>query len=256
MRTWDYPVTGMAFAAATIEPLRYELDERFWGWRPNDLLIFTDNVENFQSGVLEVIRRTAVALAERISRTGSTDAFEPELESAMNWLMIKKDRFWFPSAESKYRLALVELEKYMDKLSTGQSRFFNRADNLIPLLMAYEDLLGSCDENLAKHLEDDGTAVSYFKADDYFYYAKGVATALNTILMAVYQDFHDVIDSRKGLETLHHAIESCHHAMEVRPLLVLESSLSSPFANHRANMAAPISHARFYIGVLIKTLST
>ena len=27
-------------------------------------------------------------------------------------------------------------------------------------------------------------------------------------------------------------------------------------ANHRANIAAPISHARFYLGQLIKTLST
>ena len=31
---------------------------------------------------------------------------------------------------------------------------------------------------------------------------------------------------------------------------------SSIFANHRANMAAPISHARFYLGLLIKALST
>jgi hypothetical protein len=28
------------------------------------------------------------------------------------------------------------------------------------------------------------------------------------------------------------------------------------FANHRANLATKISHARFYIGVLIVTLST
>ncbi len=36
----------------------------------------------------------------------------------------------------------------------------------------------------------------------------------------------------------------------------LNSDLSSVFANHRLNMAAPISHARFYIGVLIRALST
>ena len=40
------------------------------------------------------------------------------------------------------------------------------------------------------------------------------------------------------------------------PWIVLNRNLSSIFANHRANMAAPISHARFYIGQLIKTLST
>ena len=55
---------------------------------------------------------------------------------------------------------------------------------------------------------------------------------------------------------LHHAIESCHHATEINPWIITDSSLDGILANHRANMAAPISHARFYIGVLIKTLST
>jgi hypothetical protein len=256
MKTWDYPAKGMALVAATIEPLQYELEDRFWGWRPNDLIIFTDNVINFQSGVLEVIRRTAVHLAERISRTGSTDLFDRNLENAMNWFMIKKERFWFPSAESKYRLGISELEKYMKKLAKGEAKFFNRADNLIPLLLAYEDLLGGCDENLAKHIEEDGTHVSFFNADDYFYYAKGVASATHNILMGINQDFKEIIESRGGMGTLHHAIESCHHAMGVDPLIILESDLGSLFANHRANMAAAISHAKFYISVLIKTLST
>ena len=50
---------GVAFVEATIKPLEYELKERFYGWRPNDILDFTDNVNNFQLGVLEVTRRTA-----------------------------------------------------------------------------------------------------------------------------------------------------------------------------------------------------
>ncbi|MBW2100485.1 MAG: hypothetical protein JRG68_06945, partial [Deltaproteobacteria bacterium] len=62
---------GSAFVEATIEPLDYELNKRFWGWRPNNLLKITDNVNNFQLGVLEVTRRTAVILTENISRTGT-----------------------------------------------------------------------------------------------------------------------------------------------------------------------------------------
>jgi hypothetical protein len=122
--------------------------------------------------------------------------------------------------------------------------------------MAYEDLLGSCDENLVKYKEDDGTPVSYFKSDDYFFYALGVSSAMYTILEAIMEDFHAVVESRRGLEVLHHAIESCHHAIEIKPLIITNASLSGILANHRANMAARISHARFYIGVLIKTLST
>jgi hypothetical protein len=42
----------------------------------------------------------------------------------------------------------------------------------------------------------------------------------------------------------------------IDPWLITNSDLSGVFANHRANMAAPLSHARFYLGVLITTLST
>ena len=38
--------------------------------------------------------------------------------------------------------------------------------------------------------------------------------------------------------------------------MVTEGDLSGFIANHRANMAAPISHARFYLTVVITTLST
>ena len=247
---------GVTFIDAVIQPMNYELNERFWGWRTNDILNFTDNVNNFQLGVLEVTRRTAVILAERISRTGSTASFDPHLQSAMNWFMIRADRYWFPSPESKYNAGLDEFREYRERLLKGKASFHTRADNLIPLLIAYEDLLGSCDENLVKATEKDGSPVSHFQADDYFFYAKGVASAMYTILEAIHVDFHDTLEARRGIEVLHHAIESCHHAMEIHPLLITNSSLSGVLANHRANMAAPISHARFYLGVLITALST
>jgi len=251
-----FPVEGIAFVNALIQPLDNELNRRFYGWRPNDILNFTDNVNNFQLGVLEVTRRTAVILAERISRTGSTAAFDSDLENAMNWFMIKADRYWFPSAESKYRASLDEIRNYFHRLEKGEAQFYTRTDNLIPLLMAYQDLLGSSDENLVKSYEDDGSPVSYFKGDDYFFYAKGVATAMATILEGIAIDFNVMVERRGGMQELHHAIESCHHAMEIDPWVILNSDLSSIFANHRLNMAGPISHARFYLGVLIRALST
>jgi CBS domain-containing protein len=247
---------GVAFVEATIAPLNYELNERFWGWRPNDILNFTDNINNFQLGVLEVTRRTVVALAERISRTGATAAFDENLENAMNWLMIKARKYWFPSPENKYNDSLEELRIYIKELEKGEAKFHTRTDNLIPLLMDFEDLLGSCEENLVKVKEDDGSSVSFFKADDYFFYAKGVASAMGTILEGVLEDFRVIIDSRRGIDTLHHAIESCREAAGISPWIVTNGSLGGILANHRANMAAPLSHARFYIGVLIKTLST
>lgn len=247
---------GVALIEAIIKPLDYELTDRFWGWRPNDLIFTGDNVKYFQLGVLEITRRTAMILTERVSRTGESSSFDPNLENAMNWFMIKPNRYWFPSAESKYQDALDALDKYKERLNKNQAKFFNRADNLIPLLSAYEDLLGSCEENLVKTTEADGSPVSFFKADNYIYYTKGVTSALLTILTAIEHDFGDVIASRQAQGDIHHAIASCHHAIEIDPVIVVNSDPSSIFANHRANLAAPISHAKFYISVLIKTLST
>jgi hypothetical protein len=249
---------GVAFVEATITPLRYELSERFWGWRPNDIFSFvTDNVNNFQLGVVEVTRRTVEKLAENISRTGVASAFDKNLENARSTcFVIDAESYIFPSSEGKYNDGLKELERYVEKLKKGEANFYTRADNLIPLLTEYEHLLGSCDDNLVKIKEDDGGMVSFFKADNYFYYSKGVASAMATILKAIEKDFHQTLDRRNCLKELHHAIESCEHALDIDPIFITNSDLSSIFANHRANMAAHISHARFYIAVLIKTLST
>jgi hypothetical protein len=249
-------IAGVAFVTAAIHPLSYELNDRFWGWRPNDFLNFTDNVNNFQLGVLEVTRRTAVILTERLSRTGSVESLNKNLERAMDWLMTKPERYWFPSPESSYADALTEIAAYKNNLENGSAVFYARADTLLPLLTTYENLLGSCDENLVKTKESNGEPISWFRIDDYFYYAKGVAGALGTILEAVMEDFQTTLETRHGVEILHHAIISCQRATEIEPWFVTDGDYSGILANHRANMAAPISHARFYIGVLISVLST
>jgi len=247
---------GVHFVEATVAVLDYELNERFWGWRRNDLIRVTDNVENMQLGVLEVVRRATVNLTERISRHGPSAAIESTLENAMNWLMIKPDRYWLPSAEEKYRDSLKELRQYAQKLERGESHFYNRTGSLIPLLISLADLAGSCDENLVKQEEDDGSPVSWFDVDDYFYYSKGVARALKEILHGVREDFSSVLESRRGVDLLNRAIHACHVAAELEPWLVTDAPLDGILANHRANMAAEISHVRYFLNALSKALST
>ncbi len=248
---------GVHFVDALIQPINYEVNERFWGWRPNDILNFTDNVNEMQLGTLEVTRRVTVALTEKISRTGSASSINPHLENAMNAFMISADSYWMPSAEAAYNDAIDELKIYRQQLIRNQASFYTRSDSLIPLLQSLEELLGSCDENLVKQTEDNGEPVSTFRADNYFYYAKGVAKAMTTILHAVDDEFSGLLETRGARDIMHHAIESAHHGAELDPwLMVTEASHNGILANHRANMAAHISHARYYLGVLVKTLST
>jgi len=244
---------GYAFVMSVIQPLEYELNERFWGWRPNDILNFTDNVNNIQLGVLEVIRRTIVVLTNRISRTGSNDTLDENLENAMNWLMIKATQYWFPSPESKYNQAIDELKHYINRLERGRARFYIRTDNLIPLLASYQDLLGGCDQSLTIKEDDDGPITSS-KADNHFYYAQGVAKALGVIFKGIRKDFYVTLESVHGTQILDEAIDACEVATNIHPWLVTEGSLSSIFANHRANIDQPINRIRFYMNVLIKTL--
>ena len=248
---------GVRFVNALIEPINHEVNERFWGWRPNDILNFTDNVNEMQLGTLELTRRATVALTEKISRTGSASALNQHLENAMNAFMVSADSYWMPSAESKYNEGIKELKKYQDQLVNGQAAFYTRSDSLIPLLQSFEELLGSCDENLVKQKEDNGEPVSTFRADNYFYYAKGVAHSMTVILKAVDKEFAKLLEVRGARDIMHHAIESAHHAAGIKPwIMVTEASLNGILANHRANMAAHISHARYYLGVMVKTLST
>jgi hypothetical protein len=213
-------------------------------------------VQHYQLGVLEVSRRAVVTLAERMSRTGSTALYDPNLEMAMNWIMVKAESYWFPSAESKYKETIMDMQGYLERMEKGSALFFTRTDNLIPLLASFEDLLGSCDEILLKSKEDDGTNVSFFKVDDYFYYTKGVIDSMLTILEAVREDYYKTLESRRSLEIIDHALHSLEHGEHINPWIVLDSDLDSIFANHRSNLAGPVSHARFHLGLLIKALST
>ncbi|MBU1171568.1 MAG: DUF2333 family protein [Proteobacteria bacterium] len=252
-------VIGIAFVDALIRPMEYELENRFWGWRPNDLRIFKfgmDNVENYQLGVREVTRRSVDILTERIARTGSNVSYNKSLNDAVNSLTVNPASYWWPSAEGEYRRAMDDLRQYKELLKDGKESFYTRPDNLIPLLVEFRTRLGDCDDKLVRREGDLESQVTTFEADDRFYYSKGVASAILPILEAVQEDFSQTLKTRDGIETLHRAIDACRGASLMSPWMVTEGNYNGFIANHRANMATYIGHARFYIGVLIKTLST
>ncbi len=98
-------------------------------------------------------------------------------------------------------------------------------------------------------------SASSFQADDHFYYAKGAAHAMAVILDAGSKDFYETIASVQGVDLMNNVIESLEQAAAIEPLIVLEGSPGSIFANHRANIAGPISRARFYLSILVSALT-
>ncbi len=255
--TLDQPqkkIPGVAFTEKLIELLDRELNDRFWGWRPNDFFIgrLTDNVNEFQLGSLEAIRYTALKLKESLTRFGDADAYDPHLIEAVNLLMNRADQYWFPSTESQYELALEELGLFLTNLKQGKSRFYYRTENLLALIASYKDLLGNCHENLVKEVETDGSRVSHFRADNYFYYCQGVAHVMYEMLRTVRAGFVEQLKTIDAMALMDKIIEDLGHASEISPWLITNSDADGILANHRYNLAAPISSALHNMSTMLK----
>jgi hypothetical protein len=230
-----------------IKLMDYELNGRTLGWRPNDLVIgrFTDNVNNYQLGVLEAIRFTTARLKDSLTRMGDADTYDPDLEKALHLLMNRATSFYFPSAESCYEEAIDHLKAFVEKLKTGKRSFYYRKDNLVGLINNYKDLLGNVNKMLV-----DGS-VSWWNSDDYFYYAKGIAHVYYEILRVVRAGFQPHLASTLyGLDIMDTILHELSRVEDTDPWIVLNGDLDGFFANHRANLNAPLSETAHLMAVL------
>ena len=254
------PAKGEIFTRGLIKIMDDQVNRSWLGWRPNSILFgklgLTDNVNNIQLGVLEVARRTIVVMNENMTRFATTEAYNPQVNEAMNYFMVSPDKYWFPSASGKYREAMRDLEIYIEGLHKGRSRFYSRVDNLIALLTNYKDILGSCFHNLIKDNEADGKPVSWWVTDDYFYFARGVALGMAEMLDAVSQDFHQELQKKNSHKLLEEASHALHQAARLSPWIVLNGDKDGWFANHRANMGTYIGEAEHLISTLQTVLAT
>lgn len=247
-------IAGVDFTEKLTELLDYELNGRFWGWRPNDLFVgrLTDNVNEFQLGALEALRYTAIKLKESLTRFGDADAYDPHLVEAVNLLMNRADQFWFPSTESQYKEALKELQGFLENLKQGKSRFYYRTDNLLSLIASYKDLLGNCHENLVKETEPDGSRVSHFRADNYFYYSQGVTHVMYELLKTVRVGFVAQLQTIDAVALMDKIVEDLKRASECAPWLITNSLDDDILANHRYNLAASISGALHNMSTMLR----
>lgn len=241
------PTPGVTFVETMINLLEKELYGRTLGWRPNDIIIgrFTDNINNYQLGVLEAMRFTLLRLKDSLTRMGDADTYDPDLEKALHLLMNSATLFWFPSAESSYGEAVELLKAFLEKLKTGKRSFYYRKDNLVALINNYRDLLGNVNKSLIV------SGISWFQSDDYFYYAKGIAHAYYEILKVVRVGFQPQLASTLyGLDIMDEILHELYLTEQIDPWIILDSDLGGFFANHRANLNAPLSEVVHLMVVL------
>jgi hypothetical protein len=242
-------VLGLAFTDAVIRVMKDELDS-FGGWRPNDLIFgrLWHNRKYEQLGELEVIRQTVRIFKQNIARSGGMDKFDPRMAIAEAEFWNDPGKFWFPSAESKYRNGIKAIFKYRDALLSGEAKFYPRSDNLYLLMDQYIAILGDVHHQLMRR------DAKYFEIDNIYFYARGAAYAMAEILSAVQVDFSEEIKSRGLSKLMRESIEPLKEGSGLAPLIILNGSSDDLRANHRLNLAAYISEARTKLYAMIETL--
>jgi hypothetical protein len=244
-------VGGEAFASAAAALMRHELDSPT-GWRPNDFVLWgpavlADNNANRQRGIIVAVRESVRVLRDHLTKVSATE-FDENLRAADTLLRNDETKFWFPSAESRFREAVRRLDAYVAGLE-GPRRtskpLEGRNVEAIRLFQAWTDLLGDVHANLFKETEPDGSWIPPWRTDDYFYHAQGVAHVLHHLTRAVRREYEQHWGDRKTLLRLLDEIASAlGTAAHLKPFVVLDGSADGIFANHRRNLDGYIVDAR------------
>ena len=268
----DSNVKGAAF----IRTNQALIEQMQKNWLPNDLFwptVLLDNMPNFQIGQLEVVRYNIRVLRDNLSRMRTTDKLDSAAEKAFTSLSNDPYKWWFPSAESKWKEANRGLGAFYENLLSGKSHFYPRADNLVELLQQYASLMGGANTRLinAPHDIDASLAVEeqgkdssesptmvdinipWYHIDNNFYYAQGIAYALYESFKAIRIDFIDVLTDKNSVKLVDKILEKLERCY-FEPLIVFNGDPGSIFANHSLNLSGVFNDARQKTNSLIVSL--
>jgi hypothetical protein len=248
----DKPIVpGEIYATVLMTIIKHELESPA-GWRPNDFFLWSphvlaDNNSNRQLGIILALRESTRIFKDHLTKVSSTE-FDPNLVEADTLLRNDAEKFWFPSAEGRFKEAVVALQRYLDGLRATPPRskvLARRNVELIRLFQSWGDMLGDAHANLYKDHEADGSAVRPWHTDNYFYHAQGVAHVMHYLALALKREYaEDLINRQTVAELLDDVATTLGTAALLKPLVVLDGGPDSVTANHRRNMDVYIAEAR------------
>ncbi len=239
-----HPVDGgshainMAAALVTREVDTYR-------WSVNDPWFFPtaflDNMPNFQQGMMRAISRFSIEMMDKVGRTRGTAQLDDDLERAVGLLqfpgdvwVLDLDKSWLPvvPAEVQYRAAVRALNAYNQRRAAGEAVFERRADVLALALARLGADMNARAAVLDRHVQTSRRTID-FRADDIFYFNKGLLYAYYMVLRELGRDFEPVLAGAGTMPIWEQAMESLRKASRLRPLVVLNApGDDSLFANH------------------------
>lgn len=248
----DVPlVGGEAFASTAAAIMRHELDAPA-GWRPNDFVLWgpavtSDNNANRQVGIIIAVRESVRVLKDHLTKVSSNE-FDENLREADTLFRNDERKFWFPSAESRFREGVDRLDRYVAGLGSTPRRsqsIEGRNVELIRLFSTWTDLLGDAHAILFKETEPDGSWIPPWRTDDYYYRAQGTAAAIHHLVRAIRREYVDAWRDRGALLRLVDEVTAAlGTAAVMKPLVVLNGAPDGIFANHRRNLDGFVVEAR------------
>lgn len=240
---------------ATVEALMTTLLEKPGGYLSNDIMppgVWLDNMPNWEFGVLVQVRDITRAMRRDMARSQSQSAEDPDLAKAEPLFHFDNKSWIMPATESEYRQGLKSLNRYAERLNSGDADFYARADNLGSWLGDVSTRLGSLSQRLSASVGQapvtDGSRpreqTPWLEIDDVFYESRGSAWALMHLLRAVEVDFADIIAKKNAQASLQQIIRELEATQE--PLwspMVLNGGGFGVLANHSLVMANYLSRA-------------
>nr|WP_299504775.1 DUF2333 family protein [uncultured Rhizobium sp.] len=165
---------------------------------------FFDNKASFQRGVNQVVRRTAIQLADNLGRVRGTSGINSDLQDARGNIQFDESTWYFGTdpfgfktpTPSYYRAAVQSFRRFNASLENCEAVFDARADNLLQLLDGMASDLGNTSDILRRRSEEFNAGWFDTRADDRFWFSFGQLYAQNALLQAARADFGNVIRER------------------------------------------------------------
>lgn len=261
------PVEGgshaVNMAAALVER---EVDT--YRWSVNDPWFFPtaflDNMPNFQQGMMRAISRFSIEMMDKVGRTRGSAAIDQDLERAAGLLQFPGDvwlfdleKSWVPvvPADVQYRAAVRALNAYNARVAGGTAVFEQRADTLALTLSRLGADLNARAAILDRHLQERRRTID-FRADDIFYFNKGMTYAYYMLLRELGRDFEAVLGTGGLTSVWDEALTSLRKASQLQPMVVLNApGEDSIFANHLFMQGFYLKRAIMQLDEVVRVLT-
>ena len=220
---------AVALAAALIDR---EVNQT--SWPANDPFFMPgyalDNMPNFQHGIQQALARFATEMADQLGRSRGSASADPDLTQARSLLNYAPDIWYVSSAsiaansETQYKEARLKLLNYNKRLTAGQATFEPRADNLLGTMDRIGKDLGAASNAIDQEIDLYAGDWYDLKADDVFYYNKGLLYGNALLLRDLGVDFKAVLDERGAGKIWQRMIDSMIEGASLQPLIVINGS--------------------------------